>query len=534
MDPYLNPETPESAEVVQSLQSVVQTEAQARSDGTAFWSDPERVKVVRWLAATILVVILLRILTVSTYSENPSRNEQYSKSYEVWGVFHYYLGAKYFPEVGYFHLYTCALEADHESGGYWTWILGARDLQTYQMVPKAGLPPCPRTNFTAQRWSEFSQDVEYFARKAPPTYFARLFTDKGFNPPPSWVALASPLARVLPISSGQVADIVFNLDLIAVFIGVLIIWRSQGGACALLIATLTVFYFGNFGQIGGNFLQYFWFPFLVAAAAFWISRRPGLSGAMLGVATGLQSFPIFFGLPIVTRGVIDLFRGRKADARPQFTFTAAFVAVIVTSVFLGSLTGKGIGVWTEWQKKISIHKNYLRGEIFDVGLANFTAVAGSTNHAEATAYPDDILNTFARLDSFKSNKLIYHILGAVFLATWVLAVVQGPADDLFGHGFLLMYVVVSLSPYYYLSLVLLPFMFWKSDRTLRLYATFGTPALFVTQAILFPKIFVFRGTFVSFLYWPHLLSAWSIFLFFLGFGAISFSSYRSVGDAHPS
>ena len=195
----------------------------------------------------------------------------------------------------------------------------ARDMETYRLIPRSRLPPCPRTDFTTNRWRDFSQDVEYFARHADPDYFAEAFSDKGFNPPPSWTFVAKPLAQPIPISRSHVADIVFNLDVIAVFLGVLIIWRSCGGAVALLTSGLAVFDFGSFGRIGGKFLQYLRFPFLVAAIVLWARKRPGYSGAMLGVATGLQIFPLFFGLPIVFRGMIELSRRqKKAEWRPIF------------------------------------------------------------------------------------------------------------------------------------------------------------------------------------------------------------------------
>jgi hypothetical protein len=479
------------------------------------------VKILRRAGAAFLVVFLLAVFAASTYFKNDLKNEQYVKSYEVWGVFHYYLGAKYFSEVGYFNLYTCALEADQEGAGYWYWITEARDMETYRIVPRASLPPCPRTNFTTARWSEFSQDVEYFALLGPPSYFASMFTDKGFNPPPLWVAIAKPMAQAVPISKTHLAEIVFNLDIPAVLIGVLIIWRSRGGIAALLTAVLVVFYFGNFGRIGGNYLQYLWFPLVVGALILWAKSRPGFSGAVLGVAVGLQIFPLFVGLPIVVRGIVEFIRGRKkAEWIPYFRFSSALIAVILASFLFGSLAGRGVGAWGEWQKKISIHKNYLQGEIFDIGLANLTAAVVSTNHNEGTNYVNDVPNTLMRLHSLESNIWFYRALCAVFLAVWLFTVVGAPAGDLFGHGCLIMYTTASSSPYYYLLLALVPLVFWKSGRIVRLYATCATVTLFAAHII------IFRGQYVSGRYLPHLLSECSIALFLLGLAVISVFSNR--------
>jgi hypothetical protein len=119
-----------------------------------------------------LVLILIAVLAASTYYKTET-----FKPTAHWGIFHYYLGAKYFSEIGYFNLYTCAIEADDEAGRYWFQIAGARDMETYQLFLRSSLPPCPRTNFTTERWKEFSQDVEHFALLAHPYYFAQVLSD---------------------------------------------------------------------------------------------------------------------------------------------------------------------------------------------------------------------------------------------------------------------------------------------------------------------------------------------------------------------
>jgi hypothetical protein len=86
-----------------------------------------------------------------------------------------------------------------------------------------------------------------------------------------------------------------------------------------------------------------------------------------------------------------------------------------------------------------------------------------------------------------------------------------------------MYTAVTLSPLYYMLLVLVPFIFWKSGRLLRRYATWGVVALLGVNAILFPGQY-----FISFNYLPHALSAWSIALFLFGLAVLSVVSYRPL------
>jgi hypothetical protein len=90
-----------------------------------------------------------------------------------------------------------------------------------------------------------------------------------------------------------------------------------------------------------------------------------------------------------------------------------------------------------------------------------------------------------------------------------------------------MYATASSSPYYYVTLALVPLMFWKSGRVLRLYATWGTIVLFAANAALF------RGEYVNSRYLPHLLCGCSIAIFLLGLAVISVFSYRLAALGTP-
>src|SRR5205823_8586449 len=43
-------------------------------------------------------------------------NFGYPRYYHRWDQYHYYMGAKYFPELGYTNLYKCAVTAEDELG----------------------------------------------------------------------------------------------------------------------------------------------------------------------------------------------------------------------------------------------------------------------------------------------------------------------------------------------------------------------------------------------------------------------------------
>ncbi len=77
---------------------------------------------------------------------------------------HYYLGARYFPELGYTDLYAAMLAAEVESEGT-TVVRRARDLASGEMTTAAevlahGLEV--RERFAPDRWRDFRRDADYF------------------------------------------------------------------------------------------------------------------------------------------------------------------------------------------------------------------------------------------------------------------------------------------------------------------------------------------------------------------------------------
>jgi hypothetical protein len=74
-------------------------------------------------------------------------------------VAHYYLGAKYFAELGYTDLYAAMLRAGAEDGDAAVRVEEVRDLRTYELVAAArGLRDgaVAKANFTPSRWRAFA------------------------------------------------------------------------------------------------------------------------------------------------------------------------------------------------------------------------------------------------------------------------------------------------------------------------------------------------------------------------------------------
>ena len=88
-------------------------------------------------------------------------------------VAHYYLGSKYFDELGYKHLYIAMLRAEAEVYQDHFRSLEARDLESNGLYDIRALlvrSDAVKANFTPERWHDFCRDVAFFRDAMGPQY----------------------------------------------------------------------------------------------------------------------------------------------------------------------------------------------------------------------------------------------------------------------------------------------------------------------------------------------------------------------------
>ena len=452
-----------------------------------------------------------------------------SAFFEPRAVFHYYLGAKYFNEVGPFDLYGCVIAADRETNRMWRPETPVRNLHTYVIVPAVSLF-CQRGRFTNERWTSFAQDVAWFTQKATPADWASALTDKGYNATPFFSAVFGQVidrAAFLQLDDTWRPFILFNLDLIFLAIAVWIVWRSGGRTIALLTLVLALGFFGSFGRIGGNLAQYAWFPCLAAAVAAWRARRPVLSGAALGLATGFQIFPGLFAIPIVVVGARSMFRGDREGWTRALVFAFSLAVVIGSCMAIGSTSSRGFEVWREWRQKMEIHSAYLRGEVFDIGLSNMVGDAVSADRTTSNSYEEDIPHSRARQAALDAHRWIWFSIAALLIVLFVAAVWVVPDQAALAFGFVPIYALLALSPYYYFALALLPFMAVGLPRA-QYSAMVGAVAV-----LLAVNLAIWNGSYISFSFGWHAVTQVLIAVFIFLMPLIPFLVREPKPERHP-
>lgn len=434
---------------------------------------------------------------------NTLKDKQEIKSYG-WGFFHYYLGAKYFNEVGYFDFYNCVVEAG-KGNIKWNDYSAVRGLRSYELTTVENLTPCNKTNFSDLRWEEYKKDV-LWAYETESVWgkenMRQLVTDKGFNATPFWAVLAGVLTQIFPLW------LLVDLDLILFVVSIVLIWYLLGEKISRITSLFILFYFGTFLYLGGQFMQYIWFPLLVGSILSWHKNRPILSGFVGGLSIGLYSFPIFFALPFF---IYTLRRPFKINVDPYVRFSVSCIATLIFCFVIGSTSSQGVKAWISWSEKISIHSEYLKGEVFNMGLPVFSSTVFSNDKVTYYTYEEQIPQTQKQLQTFYEIKYFVWFLSTIVLIWWLQLVWKTKEKTLFGYGYVPLYLLTALSPFYHLSIVLLPLMFWNASKNVTKYIVWG-----ISFLILINMYFLLKDGYINFNYHQHLLSGTLLFMFIFG------------------
>jgi hypothetical protein len=380
-------------------------------------------------------------------------------------VAHYYLGAKYFDELGYESLYTAMLRAEAEAYQGRLATREARDLATNDLVPVRVLlarSDDVRAAFTPERWHDFRQDVSLFREWLGPQYKS-LFADHGFNPTPLWPVVGGRLANRVPAGSPAGVRLLTLLDPLLLLAGFAVVAWVFGLTTALVAVIHFCLIFGaSFGWTGGAFLRYVWFASLLGALCCLRQERHALAGALVAAAAALRVFPALFALPIALKALHTLWRERRV-AGPHRRFLAA-AALTGAALFLaGGLQARGLGAWPEFRANLRKHMDTVSPNI--VGLTNALAYRPG---------PDTLTLEELREQQDRRRRVNRIQLATLFVATLVAVGLLAPRLDDVSATVLavpLLLTGLNLASYYYVLLVLLAVASW--DRPLRLAALFG-------------------------------------------------------------
>ncbi|WP_437575213.1 hypothetical protein [Sorangium sp. So ce887] len=283
----------------------------------------------------------------------------YPSFYHRWEYYHYYLGAKYFPEMAYDNLYKCTVIAQDEIGvvTYTDDVTGQlvtldmsaevrhpdrkiRNLGVDNLLIRvAGVLASPeecKAHFSSTRWSAFKADVQFFRMVSEKDYWEAMERDHGYNPPPVWTVMGRILAELHPATKGymQFLTCFDSAYLIGVFAA--LYWAFGWRVCALAAIFWGCQSPAPFFWTGGAFLRHDWLFFVVLSACLVRKRYPRLAGASMVYAGLLRIFPGLVVIGWLVVAGIYLFRHKRmARSHVQVLIGGVLAAAALLTVSVG-------------------------------------------------------------------------------------------------------------------------------------------------------------------------------------------------------
>ena len=277
----------------------------------------------------------------------------------TWDTYHYYMGAKYFPEVKYDLLYDCAAVADSESG--LKEQAAARtitDLRTNVMLKAADVvahPEICKAGFSPARWEDFKKDIAFFRGRVNAQRWQEIHQDHGYNATPVWTLAGWALTNTGAASVDQVVALNLIDPLYLALMALMIYWAFGPRVFAVSMLVLGCNFPSRYYWTGGAFLRHDWLFFTIAVVCLLKKEKFFLAGLALAYATLLRLFPGLMVVGPLLAG-IEYFRVHK-KVDPGFLKFVAGGALGCALLFPLSLQLGGLETWTRFVQNTSKHAN---------------------------------------------------------------------------------------------------------------------------------------------------------------------------------
>lgn len=382
----------------------------------------------------------------------------------LWDQYHYHLGAKYFPELGYDGLYVASIGAQSDAHPGSRVAEYARDLRSYRVEPVPSLFPHMREvwrRFTPERWAAFVADNRYFVDVATFDQLGAWRLDHGYNATPAWTFVGRSLVAPWPTSHAVlVATGAVDLVLLAAaFALVFATFGSRVGCWTLVL--LGFGYAGRFYWTGGSLLREDWLAATLAGLCMLERRRFATAGALVGYATMMRLFPALLLVGPALRAAREWREARAGGAgRPPVwarRLALGFAAAVVLGLAAGSAAGRGPGAWLEFSRAIRLHT--------DTWLTNNVGLAIPFLYDRAVLErrdvdwraPDPWVHVQPRVEQHRRERHLAILAAQVaLLALVALAAWRAPLLEATLAGLAVVFALLTPTAYYWIALVALP------------------------------------------------------------------------------
>jgi hypothetical protein len=379
--------------------------------------------------------------------------EQFRHYHEL---YHYVLGAKYAPELGYTRIYDCTVvaEAEYAHVGRYLARVPVRDLTNNVLTTGAVALEHPercKEHFSPERWHAFEVDSDFFRRASAWNYWAEGLNDNGYNATPVWRLLAGPIAGLRPLDDWWLGALTWIDPVLLLLTMALIGW-----ACGWREMCVAAIFFGTnyparYWWTGGAFLRTDWLLATVASLAFMKRGRPFASGVAIAYATLLRIFPGFVAAALIVKIVAASVRARRLEiTAAQRRFVLGAVVTVALLVPIATVYCGGVECWRGFAvnsaKHVSTPLTNNMGWRAVVAYSQSTRAAIDKNYRES-----DPFGQWKRhqIDNFQRRRVLYYGGLLAFLVLLGYAVSRHEDWVALSLGVGLVFMAAQLTSYYF-------------------------------------------------------------------------------------
>ncbi|HKP61752.1 MAG TPA: hypothetical protein VJV78_33710 [Polyangiales bacterium] len=388
-------------------------------------------------------------------------------------MFHYYLGSKYFKELGYHELYNAVIVADAEQDSALARMPFYTDLKTYKNIPREVAlrdPDRLKSAFSEERWNAFKDDVSFFKKatgmpQAPGLMF--LLMDHGYNPSPVASLVLGGLTNAVPVGQLQLLAL---LDVFVVLTMIGLVFRTFGVEIGGVFA---VYFFVNIlsghEYISGSLLRYDWLLYIVVAVCLLEKGRYASSAFFLTLSAMLRIFPVvlFFGVAVTIFRKWKTTRALDRNSK-RFILGAALSALVLFLLPAASL-GSVLQPWKEFYTKTSLHDSGVYVNHLGLrGMVLFEPSQLSLESFVAKYKSADVVRTWqdVKESELRGRRPVIALFSLAVLVALAVLIWKRKDEESVSVLWptLLVYTTSYLSTYYYVFLCLLVLLFFRRTQ----------------------------------------------------------------------
>ncbi len=304
-----------------------------------------------------LRLVLLIVLAGTAYASYYQFFQfSHARGFATTDNFHYYVGSKYFEEIGYFDLYECSLAVLAERGLQppQSSHQKARDLRSMQLRPYAAIKQAGAhcaDSFGEERWADFGDDVSFFVRGLPDHLRQATWRDHGYHPAPAWTLVGGGVAEIVPLSSPGRAKILARIDRLLIALTLLLVaWAFGIETTCLFVLIWGTGSLWRYAWVGDAFLRHLWWTSAICGVVALRRGHPFIGGAALGSSGLFRLFPSALALGYVARAAGEALRAGRLEAGTIRFLGGA--ALALCALGLGSLFGLPASTYPDFATKI--------------------------------------------------------------------------------------------------------------------------------------------------------------------------------------